>query len=105
MVAFGASRRGKGGVLVIPECAPGRGGLHRSVEVQFFGEHGDNARDLLLLAEARVLRPGLKVGGHHVVDAREDLHDLQLFAELVQDVAECLHEPRAPARIPPGIVT
>lgn len=73
-------------------------------EVEFFGEHGDHAGDLLLLVEARVIRLGLEVPGHPVVHPGEDLHDLQLFAVLVQDGAEGLHKPRAPARVPPGII-
>lgn len=73
----------------------------QSVEIEFFGQHGDDAGDLLLLAEARVLGPGLEAGGHHVVDPRQNLHDFQLLAELVEDVAERLHEPGAASRVPP----
>lgn len=75
-----------------------------SVEVELFRQHGDHAGYLLLLAETRVLRPGLKAGGHHVVDPGQDLHDLQLLAEFVQDVAQGLHEPGATARVPPRVV-
>ena len=80
------------------------GVLQWSVEIQLLGEHGDHTRYLLLLAEARVLRPGLKAGGHHVVYSRQNLHDLQLLAELIENVAEGLDKPGSPARVPPGIV-
>lgn len=76
----------------------------RSVEIELLGQHGDHAGDLLLLAEARVLGPRLEAGGHHVVDARQDLHDLQLLAELVEDVAQRLHEPGAAPGVPPRVV-
>ena len=85
------------------QCA-GHSCAGRSVEVQLLGQHGHHAGDLLLLAEARVLGPGLEAGGHHVVDPGQDLHDLQLLAELVEDVAERLDEPGAPAGVPPGVV-
>ena len=80
------------------------GVLQWSVEIQFLGEHGDHTRYLLLLAEARVLRPGLEAGGHHVVDPCQDLHDLQLLAKLIEDVAEGLDEPGSTAWVSPGVV-
>ena len=80
------------------------GVLQWSVEIQLLGEHGDHTRYLLLLAEARVLGPGLEAGGHHVVDPRQDLHDLQLLAKLIEDIAEGLDKPGSPARVPPGVV-
>lgn len=76
-----------------------------SVEIQFFGQHGDHAGDLLLLTEAGVLGPGLEAGGHHVVDPGQDLHYLQLLAELVEDVAERLNEPGAAPGVPPRVIT
>lgn len=75
------------------------------MEVQFFRQHRDHAGDLLLLTEAWVFRPGLEAGGHHVVDACQDLHDLQLLAKLLEDVAECLDKPGAAPRIPPGVIS
>ena len=73
----------------------------RSVEIEFFRQHRDHAGNLLLLTEARVFGPGLKAGGHHVVDPCQDLHDLQLLAKLVEDVAERLDKPGATPRVPP----
>ncbi|KAG7227925.1 hypothetical protein INR49_013719 [Caranx melampygus] len=63
--------------------------------------HRDHAGNLLLLTEAWVFRPGLKAGGHHVVDPCQDLHYLQLLAKLVEDVAECLDKPGSASRVPP----
>lgn len=77
----------------------------RSVEIQFFGQHGDHAGDLLLLTEAWVFRPRLKAGGHHVVDPCQDLHYLQLLAKLIEDIAERLDKPRSAARVPPRVIT
>jgi len=76
----------------------------RSVEIQLLGEHGDHTRDLLLLGEPLVLGPGLEAGGHHVVDPCQDLHDLQLLAKLIEDVAQGLDEPGPAARVSPGVV-
>lgn len=76
----------------------------RSVEIQFFCQHGDHAGNLLLLAEAGVFGPGLEAGGHHVVDPGQDLHYLQLLAELVEDGAERLDEPGAAPWVPPWVI-
>lgn len=76
----------------------------RSVEIQLLGEHGDHTRNLLLFAEPRVFGPGLKAGGHHVVDPCQYLHDLQLLAKLIEDVAEGLDEPGPAARVSPRVV-
>lgn len=84
-------------------CRCGTGG--RSIEIQLFGQHGDHTGNLLLLAVAGVLGPRLKVGGHHVVDPGQDLHDLQLLAELVEDIAEGLDEPGPAPGVPPGVVS
>lgn len=73
----------------------------QSVEIEFFGQHGDHAGDLLLLAEAWILRPGLKAGGHHVVDPCQNLHNFQLLAELIEDIAERLDKPGAASGVPP----
>lgn len=73
----------------------------QSVEIQFFRQHRDHTGNLLLLTEAGVFRPGLKAGGHHVIDPCQDLHYLQLFSKLVQDVAERLYKPGATPRVPP----
>lgn len=80
-------------------------GLLRSVEVELFSQHGHHTRYLFLLAKTGVLWPGLEVGGHHVVDPCEDLHDLKLFAKLFKNVTEGLDKPGASARIPPRVVT
>ncbi len=80
-------------------------GLLRSVEVELFSQHGHHTRYLFLLAKTGVLWPGLEVGGHHVVDPCEDLHDLKLFAKLIKNVTEGLDKPGASARIPPRVVT
>lgn len=82
-------------------------GLHQKAlsEVELLGEHGHHAGDLLLLAEARIVRLRLEIRGHHVVDPSEDLHDLQLLAMLIQHRAQGLHKPGAPSRISPGVIT
>lgn len=76
----------------------------QSVEIQFFCQHRDHAGNLLLLAEARVFRPGLKAGGHHVVDSCQNLHDFQLLAKLVEDVAERLNKPGAAPGVSPWVI-
>lgn len=73
----------------------------RPAEEEFFGEHGDHTGDLLLLVEAGIITLGLKVPGHHVIHPGQYLHDLQLFAMLVQDGAEGLHKPGAFSWVPP----
>lgn len=80
-------------------------GLLRSVEVELFSQHGHYTRYLFLLAKTGVLWPGLEVGGHHVVDPCEDLHNLKLLAKLIKNVTEGLDKPGASARVPPGVVT
>lgn len=79
--------------------------LLRSVEVEFFSQHGHHTRYLFLLAKTRVLWPGLEAGGHLIVDPCEDLHDLKLLAKLTKNVTEGLDKPGPSARIPPGVVT
>lgn len=87
------------------QARPGRSPEWSTTEVEFLGEHGHHAGDLLLLMEVWVVRLRLEVPGYPVIHPGKDLHDLQLLAMLVQDGAERLHEPRAPARVPPRVVT
>lgn len=72
-----------------------------TAEVELFGEHGNHTRDLLLLVEAGVVTLGLEVPGYPVVHSGQDLHDLQVFAMLIQDGTEGLHKPGAFSRVPP----
>ena len=70
-------------------------------EEEFFGEHGAHTGDLLLLVEAGIITLGLEVPGHHVIHPGQYLHDLQLFAMLIQHGAEGLHKPGAFSWVPP----
>lgn len=79
--------------------------LHSRSEVHLFGEHGHNTGDLLLGMEARHAGSRLEVQRHLVVDAGQDLHELQLWAVFTQQLAEGLHEPRTSLRVPPRVVT
>lgn len=81
------------------------GSEHHYLEVQFLSEHGHDARYLLLLTVTWIIGPGLKVCCHHVIDSGENLHDFQLLPMLIENAAERLNEPRAPAWISPRIVT
>ena len=65
------------------------------MEIEVLGQHGDDARDLLLGAEAWRAGGRLEVQRHLVVDARHDLHQLQRAAVFLQHLAQRLHEPRA----------
>lgn len=76
----------------------------QSVKIQFFRQHRDHAGNLLFLTEARVFGPGLKAGGHHVVDSCQNLHNLQLLAKLIEDVAQRLDKPGATPRVPPWVI-
>lgn len=78
--------------------------LRSGSEVHLFGEHGHDAGDLLLGVEAGDAGRGLEVQRHLVVDAGEDLHELQLPAVSAQRLAQGLHEPRAGLRVPPRVV-
>lgn len=73
-------------------------------EVEFFGEHGDHTRDLLLRVEMWVIGPRLEMPGHPVVHSGEDLQDLQAPSVLVEDGAEGLHKPGATPWVPPGVI-
>lgn len=79
--------------------------IQLSVEIKLFGQHRDNTGNLLLLTVAWVFGPGLKVSCYHVINTCEDLQDFQLLAVLTEDVTKSLNKPRAPAWIPPWVVT
>ena len=70
-------------------------------KVQFFGEHGHDLWDLLLLVHKLLAGVRLVLVGGDVIGPREDPHDLLAVAVLLQDTRQRLHEPRAFARVAP----
>lgn len=79
--------------------------MHSGSEVHLFGEHGHNTGNLLLGVEVGHVGGRLEVQRHLAVDARQDLHDLQLSAVFAQHLAQGMHEPRAGQCVPPRVVT
>lgn len=59
---------------------------------------------MLLAAEAGQGGGGLEAQRHPAVDPRHDLHQLHLFAVLLQHLAQRLHEPGAVGGVSPRVV-
>lgn len=78
--------------------------LHRLGEVQLFGQHGHNTRNLFFLIVSWEVGTRLELQRHLVVHPCHDLHDFQFLAEPEQHVTYGLDEPWSVCSVSPGVI-